>query len=114
MESTVKYSASFVQSLFIHVIVTGLQQESIRAKLRPLLERPSVNDEELMDKVNLAVSAETERQSKMGVSSKKIFKLIKCMILAVPLDLKAQKKRRKSGERMQAEQVSCGIRSNAV
>ena len=38
VESTVKYSASLVQSLFIHVIVTGLQQESIGAKLRPLLE----------------------------------------------------------------------------
>ena len=71
VESTVKYSASLVQSLFIHVIETGLQQESVRAKLRPLLEKPSVNDEELMEKVNLAVSAETERQSKMGVSSKK-------------------------------------------
>ena len=71
VESTVKYSASLVQSLFIHVIETGLQKESVRAKLRPLLEKPSVNDEELMDKVNLAVSAETERQSKMVVSSKK-------------------------------------------
>ena len=48
-----------------------MQQESVRAKLRSLLEKPSVNDEELMDKVNLAVSAETERQSKIGVSSKK-------------------------------------------
>ena len=71
VDSTVKYEPSLVQSLFIHVVETGLQQESIRAKLRPLLEKPSVNDEELMDRVNLAVSAETERQNKMGVLVKK-------------------------------------------
>ncbi|CAB3994114.1 Hypothetical predicted protein [Paramuricea clavata] len=61
----VKYEPSLVQSLFIHVVETGLQQESIRAKLRHLLEKLSVNDEELMDRVNLAVSVETERQNKM-------------------------------------------------
>ncbi len=71
VDNTVKYDPSLVQSLFIHVVETGLQQESIRAKLRPLLEKPSVNDEELMDKVNLAVSAETERQNKMGVLGKR-------------------------------------------
>ena len=71
MDTTVKYDPSLVQSLFIYVVETGLQQESIRAKLRPLLEKPSVSDEELMDKVNLAVSAEAERQNKMGVVSKK-------------------------------------------
>lgn len=71
VDSTVKYDTSLVQSLFVHVVETGLLQESVRAKLRPLLEKPSVNDEELMDRVNLAVSAETERQSKIGVSSKK-------------------------------------------
>ncbi len=46
VDNTVKYDPSLVQSLFIRVVETGLQQESIRAKLRPLLEKPSVNDEE--------------------------------------------------------------------
>ena len=85
VDSTVKYEPSLVQSLFIHVVETGLQQESIRAKLRPLLEKPSVNDEELMDRVNLAVSAETERQNKMGVLVKKslhVNRLIIAQILA--------------------------------
>jgi hypothetical protein len=71
VDSAVKYEPSLVQSLFLHVVETGLQQESIRAKLRPLLEKLSVNDEELMDTVNLAVSAQTERQNKMGVLVKK-------------------------------------------
>ena len=43
-----------------------MQQESIRAKLRPFLEKPGVTDEELMERVNVAVSAETERQNKMA------------------------------------------------
>ena len=65
-DSSVKYEAPLVQSLFIHVVETGLQQESIRAKLRPLLEKANVSDEELMERINTAVSAETERLNKMG------------------------------------------------
>jgi hypothetical protein len=42
VDSTVKYDPSLVQSLFIHVVETGLQQEPIRAKLRPLLEGVSM------------------------------------------------------------------------
>lgn len=33
---------ALVQSLFIYVGETGLQQESVRAKLRPLLEKQGV------------------------------------------------------------------------
>jgi hypothetical protein len=65
-DSVVKYETSLVQSLFLHVVETGMQQESIRAKVRPLLEKPGVTDEELMERVNVAVSAETERQNKMA------------------------------------------------
>ena len=56
-DSTVKYDPALVQSLFIHVVETGLQQESIRAKLRPLLETQGVSDE-LMERMIVAVSAE--------------------------------------------------------
>ena len=81
MDTTVKYDPSLVQqSLFIHVVETGLQQESIEAKLHPFLEKPSVNDEELMDQVNLTVSAETERQSNTGVYSKKNIQVSQVMI----------------------------------
>ncbi|CAB4015637.1 Hypothetical predicted protein [Paramuricea clavata] len=65
-DSVVKYEKSLVQSLFLHVVETGMQQESIRAKLRPFLEKPGVIDEELMERVNVAVSAETEQQNKMA------------------------------------------------
>ena len=69
--SVVKYDKSQVQSLFVHVVETGIQQESVRAKLRPFLEKPGITDEELMERVNVAVSAETERQNKLVSGAKK-------------------------------------------
>ena len=42
-----------------------------RAKLRPLLEVASLTDEQLMEKVNRIMSAEVERQNKMGVADRK-------------------------------------------
>ena len=38
-DSPVKYEPSLVQSLFLHVLETGLQDEAVRAKLRPFLEK---------------------------------------------------------------------------
>ncbi len=70
-DSVVKYDKSQVQSLFVHVVETGIQQESVRAKLRPYLEKPGISDEELMERVNIAVSAEMERHNKLVSGAKK-------------------------------------------
>lgn len=66
-DSPVRYNTPLVQGLFQHVLETGFIQESVRAKLRPLLERDQVSDEDLMKRVNLAVSAEAERHNKFAV-----------------------------------------------
>ena len=50
-DGSIKYERSFVQALFLHIIETGLQDEAIRAKLRPLLEVTSVTDEQLMKRL---------------------------------------------------------------
>ena len=68
----IKYEPALVQSLFTHVVETGLQQESVRAKLRPLLEKKGITDEELMEQLNKAVSAESERNNKMGIGKHKV------------------------------------------
>ena len=68
---SIKYEPSLVQELFLHVLETGLQDEAVRAKLRPLLEVASVTDEQLMEKVNRIISAEVEHQNKMGVAGRK-------------------------------------------
>ena len=43
-----KYEPSLVHPLFLHAIETGLQDDSIRTKLRPFLQKTNVTDEELM------------------------------------------------------------------
>ena len=70
-DGSIKYEPSLVQALFLHVIETGLQDEAVSAKLRPLLEVASVTDEQLMEKVNRIMSAEAEHQNKMGVAGRK-------------------------------------------
>ena len=70
-DGSIKYEPFLVQALFLHVVETGLQDESVRAKLRPLLEVASVTDEQLMERVNRIISAEKEHQNKMGVAGRK-------------------------------------------
>ena len=43
----------------------------MRAKLRPFLEKTTVSDEQLLEKINQIMSAEMERYSKMGSGGKK-------------------------------------------
>ncbi|CAB4014373.1 Retrovirus-related Pol poly from transposon opus [Paramuricea clavata] len=67
--SEITYDSSSVQSLFLHALETGLKDETIRAKLRPLVSKTDVSDEELIEAMFLAVSAETERSKKFNVTS---------------------------------------------
>jgi len=48
-------------SLFLHAHETGLADETIRAKLRPLTQNPQVAGEDLIIVMSLAMSAETEK-----------------------------------------------------
>ena len=70
-DGSIKYELSLVQALFLHVVGTGLQDESVRAKLRPLLEVAFVTEEKLMERVDRIMSAEAEHQNKMGVAGRK-------------------------------------------
>ena len=68
--SGIKYDASSVQSLFLHALETGLADETIRAKVRALTQDPQVADEDLIEVMSLAISAETERSNKFSLTSK--------------------------------------------
>ena len=63
-DSGITYDSSSVQSLFLHALETGLKDETIRAKIRPALAKKPVTDEELIEAMFLAVSAEAERNIK--------------------------------------------------
>jgi len=52
--------------MFLHSVDTGLQDEAIRTRLRPVLEKLDVRDEDLIQKMNVVVSEESETKSKMG------------------------------------------------
>ena len=69
-DSGVTYDASTVQGLFLHVLETGLADETICAKIRPLTQNPKVADEDLIGAMSLAISPKAERSSKFSLTSK--------------------------------------------
>ena len=64
MDTRFQYSEPFVQTHFLHSVVTGLRNDNIRNEIKPLL-KDNMSDEELLEHLNKAVSDEKERQSKM-------------------------------------------------
>ena len=56
--------------MFLHAVDTGLQDEAIRTRLRPLLQNPVVQDEDLIQQMNEIVLEESERKSKLGSSTR--------------------------------------------
>lgn len=70
--AVMKYEPGLVQSLFIHAVETGLRDEAIRNKLRPVLQKSGSTDEELMESLNKIVSVEGERKAKLGHRTTKV------------------------------------------
>ena len=69
-DSNITYDESSVQGLFLHALETGLIDETIRAKMRPTIKTPGVADEKLIEAMNMAMSAETERINKFNFSGR--------------------------------------------
>lgn len=63
-ESSLKYDPALVQSLFMHTILTGLQNDNIKSDLQPYLLQTNTSDELLLEKLNIACTNEKERQDK--------------------------------------------------
>lgn len=63
-ESSLKYDPALVQSLFMHTVLTGLQNDSIKSDLQPYLLQTNTSDELLLERVNIACANEKERQDK--------------------------------------------------
>lgn len=56
--------------MFLHEVDTGLQDEAIRTRLRPFLQNPDVQGEDLIQQMNEIVLEETERKSKLRSSTR--------------------------------------------
>ena len=50
--------------MFLHTVLTGLRNESIRNDVLPYLQQQTCSDELLLEKLNIACANETERQNK--------------------------------------------------
>jgi len=91
--SGIKYDASSVQSLFLHVMEIGLADETIRAKVGPLTQYHQVADEDLIQVMSLAISAETGRSNKFNLASKG--KSAKVHTVETPADTSTKKEQQK-------------------
>ena len=69
-DTSLHYDSGHVQRLCLRTVETGLQDESIRAKIHPFLKDPNVSDEVLMQQMSMAASAEKERDEKLRNNSK--------------------------------------------
>ena len=63
-DSKIRYDQSLLQNVFLNALETGLANESIRNRMRPIFQSPTVTDEMLIREMNTAVTAESERISK--------------------------------------------------
>ena len=67
-DSKIKYDEQLLQGLFLHALEIGLLDETIRAKMRPLLKNDQVADEELIEVMSAAMAAESERATKFNLT----------------------------------------------
>ena len=73
--SKLKYDDAQCQSLFLHALETGLISNNLRSRMRPLLKTTDVKDEDLIAELNIAVTEEAERNSKLGLGAKQKAKI---------------------------------------
>jgi len=66
--SGLQYDPGLVQRMFLHTVLTGLQNDNIRRDLQPYLEQADISDELLLERMNTACAYETERQNKKKIS----------------------------------------------
>ena len=66
-ENELRYSPSLVQGPFRHAIETGLISDNIHTHLCPYAQDPATTDEDLIQQMQHAVSAETETKKKLGL-----------------------------------------------
>lgn len=62
----IRYNEDLVQSQFLHTIDMGLRNDGVRIRVQPLLRKAKVSDEELITEMNISVSQEAERKSKLS------------------------------------------------
>ena len=65
-DSDLKYDPTLVHGMFVHSFSLGLKNENIKIEMKPYLEKKTMSDEELFEKLNVCVSNDMERSQKFG------------------------------------------------
>lgn len=68
-ESGLQYDPALVQRMCLHTVLTGLQNDSVRIDMQPLLLNTETSDELLLERLNIACANETERRNKKKLST---------------------------------------------
>ena len=65
-DSELKYDPTLVRGMFVHSFSLGLQNENIKIEMKPYLDKKTMSNEELFEKLNVCYSNEMERSQKFG------------------------------------------------
>ena len=65
-DSDLKYDPTLVHGMFVHSFSLGLKNETIKIEMKPYLEKKTMSDEELFEKLKVCVSNDMERSQKFG------------------------------------------------
>lgn len=68
-ESGLRYDPVLVQNMFLHTVMTGLQNDNVKRDLQPFLEKAGISDELLFEKLNISCAYESERQDKKKMTA---------------------------------------------
>ena len=83
---------TYIQSLFLRAVETGMTNEKVLTRLRPFLEDATVDDDQvLIHQVKCAVSANLERDSKQNVSARRNGRVNACQVDVVDSDANKKK-----------------------
>lgn len=68
-ELGLKYHPALVQYMCLHTVLTGLQNDSVRIDMQPLLLETETSDDILLERLNIACTNEVERRNKKKLST---------------------------------------------
>lgn len=97
-ESGLRYDPVLVQSMFLHTVLTGLQNDNIKSDLQPYLQETTTSDELLLEKLNVACANEAERQNKKKLLSQQRPTTVHSLQSDTPAD--------KKGKNLKPESIS--------
>lgn len=69
LESGLQYDSALIQHMCLHTVLNGLQNDSIRVDMQPLLLNAGTSDELLLERLNIACANETEQRNKKKLST---------------------------------------------